>query len=98
MEKTVIPIKELAQRWSCTEGYIYKLESKGVLTRTKLSKVCYPIKQVRALEMSEEEAPTLKEVREYKRRNDKLIKENEYLRKAINELTKLINGGNYDEY
>ena len=64
MEKTVIPIKELAERWSCTESYIYKLEGQGVLTRTKLSKACYPLGQVIKIKLSEEEAPTLIKVRE----------------------------------
>lgn len=52
MEKTVIPIKKLAERWSCTESYIYKLEGQKVrgLIReneflkesvTNLSKVVY---------------------------------------------------------
>ena len=82
-EKTVIPIKELAERWSCTESYIYKLEGQGVLTRTKLSKVCYPIGQVRKIELSEEEAPTLTMVRELKSENEKLLKENKYLRKEF---------------
>lgn len=30
MEKTVIPIKKLVERWSCTESYIYKLEGQKV--------------------------------------------------------------------
>lgn len=92
MEKTVIPIKELAQRWSCTESYIYKLEGQGVLTRTKLSKVCYPIRQVRKLELSEEEAPTLNKVRELTEENKKLMKENEFLRKSVANLSKVVYG------
>lgn len=91
-EKTVIPIKELAERWSCTESYIYKLESQGVLTRTKLSKVCYPIRQVRNIELSEEEAPTLVKVRELTDENKKLVKENEFLRKSVANLSKVIYG------
>lgn len=90
MEKTVIPIKELAERWSCTESYIYKLEGQGVLTRTKLSKVCYPIGQVRKIELSEEEAPTLVRVRELTEENKKLIKENEFLRKSVANLSKVV--------
>ena len=91
-EKTVIPIKELAERWSCTESYIYKLESQGVLTRTKLSKVCYPIGQVKKIELSEEEEPTLVKVRELTDENKKLVKENEFLRKSVANLSKVVYG------
>lgn len=97
MEKTVIPIKELAKRWSCTEGYIYKLESQGLITRTKLSKVCFPIKQVREIELSEEESPTLKTVRELRDMNKKLDEENKYLKKSLFELSRVVYGGNYEK-
>lgn len=97
MEKTVIPIKDLAKRWSCTEGYINKLESRGVLTRTKLSKVCFPIKQVREIELSEEESPTLKTVRELKDKNKKLDEENRYLKKSLFEMSRVLYGGDYGE-
>ena len=91
-EKTVIPIKDLALRWSCTESYIYKLEGQGILTRTKLSKVCYPIGQVRKIELSEEEAPTLKRVRELTEENEKLVRENDFLRKSVVNLSKVVYG------
>lgn len=97
MEKTVIPIKELAKRWSCTESYIYKLEGQGLITRTKLSKVCFPIKQIREIELSEEESPTLKTVRELKDMNKKLDEENKYLKKSLFELSKVVYGGNYEK-
>lgn len=92
MEQTVIPIKELAQRWACTESYIYKLERQGVLTRTNISKVCYPIGQIRKLELSEEEAPTLKAVRELKNENNKLSEENRFLKNALRELSQIVYG------
>lgn len=97
MEKTIITIKELAKRWSCTEAYIYKLEGQGVLTRTKLSKVCFPIKQIREIELSEEESPTLKTVRELKEMNKKLYEENKYLKKSLYEMSRVLYGGSYEE-
>lgn len=90
MEQTVIPIKDLAQRWSCTEAYIYKLEGQGVLTRTKLSKVCYPIKQIRDLEMSDEPNPTFKMVKTLKDENKTLSEENRFLRNALRELSQIV--------
>lgn len=89
-EKTVLPIKELAERWSCTEAYIYKLESQGVLTRTKLSKVCFPIKQIREIEMSDEPSPTLRDVRELRLENAKLKKQNEHFRNSLAELSRAL--------
>lgn len=97
MEKTIIPIKELAKRWSCTQAYIYKLEGQGVLTRTKLSKVCFPIKQIREIELSGEESPTLKTVRELKDMNKKLYEENKYLKKSLYEMSRVLYGGSYEE-
>lgn len=92
MEQTVIPIKELAQRWACTEGYIYKLERQGVLTRTELSKVCYPIGQIRKIELSQEEAPTLIAVRKLKEENKNLSEENRFLKNALRELSQIVYG------
>lgn len=92
MEQTVIPIKELAQRWACTESYIYKLERQGVLTRTELSKVCYPIGQIRKIELSEEEAPTLVAVRKLKEENKNLSEENRFLKNALRELSQIVYG------
>lgn len=92
MEQTVIPIKELAQRWACTESYIYKLERQGVLTRANISKVCYPIGQIKKLELSEEEAPTLMVVRKLKEENNKLSEENRFLKNALRELSQIVYG------
>ena len=92
MEQTVIPIKELAERWACTESYIYKLERQGVLTRTQLSKVCYPIGQIRKIELSEEEAPTLMAVRKLKEENKNLSEENRFLKNALRELSQIVYG------
>lgn len=92
MEQTVIPIKELAERWACTESYIYKLERQGVLTRTELSKVCYPIGQIRKIELSEEEAPTLVAVRKLKEENKNLSEENRFLKNALRELSQIVYG------
>lgn len=92
VEKTVVPLKELAKRWSCTEAYIYKLESQGILTRTKLSKVCYPISQIREIEGSDEPSPTLKEVRDLREKNKKLNSENERLKKSLYELSQVLYG------
>lgn len=97
MEKTIIPIKELAERWSCSQEYIYKLERHGVLTRTKLSKVCFPIGQVREIELSEVESPTLKEVRALRNENERLLNENGYLKKSLFELSRVVYGGSYEE-
>lgn len=93
MEQTVIPIKELAQRWACTESYIYKLERQGVLSRANISKVCYPIGQVRKLELSEEEAPTFVIVRKLKDENKNLSEENRFLKNALRELSQIVYGG-----
>lgn len=92
MEQTVIPIKELAERWACTESYIYKLERQGVLTRTELSKVCYPIGQIRKIELSEEETPTLMAVRKLKEENKNLSEENRFLKNALRELSQIVYG------
>ena len=92
MEQTVVPIKELAERWACTESYIYKLERQGVLTRTELSKVCYPIGQIRKIELSEEEAPTLMAVRKLKEENKNLSEENRFLKNALRELSQIVYG------
>lgn len=92
MEQTVIPIKELAERWACTESYIYKLERQGVLTRTELSKVCYPIGQIRKIELSEEEAPTLVAVKKLKEENKNLSEENRFLKNALRELSQIVYG------
>lgn len=92
MEQTIIPIKELAERWACTESYIYKLERQGVLTRTELSKVCYPIGQIRKIELSEEEAPTLVAVRKLKEENKNLSEENRFLKNALRELSQIVYG------
>lgn len=92
MEQTVIPIKELAQRWACTESYIYKLERQGVLTRANISKVCYPIGQIKKLELSEEEAPTLIVVRKLKEENKNLSEENRFLKNALRELSQIVYG------
>lgn len=92
MKQTVVPIKELAERWACTEGYIYKLERQGVLTRTELSKVCYPIGQIRKIELSEEEAPTLVAVRKLKEENKNLSEENKFLKNALRELSQIVYG------
>ena len=92
MEQTIIPIKELAERWACTESYIYKLERQGVLTRIELSKVCYPIGQIRKIELSEEEAPTLVAVRKLKEENKNLSEENRFLKNALRELSQIVYG------
>lgn len=94
MEQTLFSKKDLAKRWSCAESYITKLDSQGVLTRTKLSKVCYPISQIREIEMSDEPSPTLSDVRRLKMENKKLINENKHLRKSLSELSKAL----YDEF
>lgn len=92
MEQTIIPIKELAERWACTESYIYKLERQGVLTRTELSKVCYPIGQIQKIELSEEEAPILMAVRKLKEENKNLSEENRFLKNALRELSQIVYG------
>lgn len=90
IERTLIPLKDLAERWSCTEGYIYKLEGQGILTRAKLSKVCFPIGQIREIEMSNEPSPTLAIVRDLKQENEKLKRQNEYFKNSLAELSKAL--------
>lgn len=93
MEKTIISIKELAERRSCSEGYIYKLEQNGLLTRTKLSKVCFPISQIKEIEMSEEPSPTLQDVKRLREENRKLNRENKSLRKSLYEASQVLYEG-----
>lgn len=90
MEKTLIGQKELAERWSCSTGYIDILESNAVLTRVNLSKRLFPMSQVREIERSEEPSPTLKAVRDLRAENSRLMKENKFLKKSLAEMAKVL--------
>lgn len=97
MEKTLFSKEDLAQRWGCSSRYIEELEKRGVLKRVNLSKVLFPIGQIRDIEESEKPSPTLKTVRELKDMNKKLDEENKYLKKSLFELSKVVYGGSYEE-
>lgn len=90
MEQTLFSRADLVERWSCSTRYIEELEKNGVITRVNLSKVLYPISQIREIEMSEEPSPTLDMVRSLKMENAKLKKQNEYFKKSIAELSKAL--------
>ena len=90
MEQTLFSRDDLTKRWSCSKRYIEELEKEGVLTRVSLSKVLYPINQIRQIEMSDEPSPTLTMVRDLKRENEKLKKQNEFFRNSIAELSKAL--------
>lgn len=90
MEKTLIGQKELAERWSCSPGYIDTLESNAVLTRVNLSKRLFPMSQIREIEKSGEPSPTLKTVKDLKDENTRLAKENKFLKKSLAEMAKVL--------
>ncbi len=97
MEKTLFSRGELAERWGCSSRYVEELEKSGILKRVNLSKVLYPIGQIRDIEESEKPSPTLEMVRELKSNNKKLLSENIYLKKSLAELSKIVYGGSYGE-
>lgn len=97
MEKTLFSKKELAERWGCSSGYVEELEKNGILKRVNLSKVLFPIGQIRDIEESEKPSPTLEMVRELKSNNKKLLSENICLKKSLAELSKIVYGGDYGE-
>lgn len=97
MEKTLFSRGELAERWGCSSRYVEELERNGILKRVNLSKVLYPIGQIRDIEESEKPSPTLEMVRELKSDNKKLLSENICLKKSLAELSKIVYGGNYEE-
>lgn len=97
MEKTLFNKKELAERWGCSSRYVEELEKSGILKRVNLSKVLYPIGQIRDIEESEKPSPTLEMVRELKNNNKKLLSENICLKKSLAELSKIVYGGSYGE-
>ena len=90
MEQTLFSRADLMERWSCSKRYIEELEKNGVITRVNLSKVLYPVSQIREIEMSEEPSPTLDMVRSLKMENSRLKKQNEYFKKSIAELSKAL--------
>ena len=97
MEKTLFSRGELAERWGCSSRYVEELERNGILKRVNLSKVLYPIGQIRDIEESEKPSPTLEMVRELKSDNKKLLSENICLKKSLAELSKIVYGGSYGE-
>lgn len=97
MEKTLFSRGELAERWGCSSRYVEELERNGILKRVNLSKVLYPIGQIRDIEESEKPSPTLEMVRELKSNNKKLLSENICLKKSLAELSKIIYGGSYEK-
>lgn len=97
MEKTLFSRGELAERWGCSSRYVEELEKSGILKRVNLSKVLYPIGQIRDIEESEKPSPTLEMVRELKSNNKKLLSENICLKKSLAELSKIVYGGSYGE-
>lgn len=90
MEQTLFSRDDLTKRWSCSKRYIEDLEKNGVITRVGLSKVLYPLSQIREIERSEEPSPTLDTVRSLKEENSRLKKQNEYFKKSIAELSKAL--------
>lgn len=90
MEQTLFTRDDLTERRSCSRRYIEELEKNGVITRVGLSKVLYPLSQIREVELSEEPSPTLAAVRSLKEENSRLKKQNEYFKKSIAELSKAL--------
>lgn len=97
MEKTLFSRGELAERWGCSPRYVEELEKNGILKRVNLSKVLYPIGQIRDIEESKKPSPTLEMVRELKSNNKKLLSENICLKKSLAELSKIVYGGSYEK-
>lgn len=90
MERTLLNKNELAERWGCSPGYIQKLEENGVIKRVGLSKVLYPISNIREIEQSEEPSPTLETVKKLRLENRKLSNENKFLKESLAQLSKIV--------